>query len=269
MEARTADSRRAFQGGQHVLANARPGLELESVTRHFGGLRAVQDVNLRLNLGERRGILGPNGAGKTTLFHLITGVLPLTSGRIRLFGRDVSGWPTHKRVALGLARTFQITSLFPKLTVLDNVLLAVQGLRKMKMAMLRPLSKYREAYEKAEQLLSDVNFWHLRAHEVRSLSHGEQRQLEIVLALASDPKVLLLDEPSAGLATGESREMANFLKSLDPGIAILLIEHDLDVIFEVVSHISVLHYGEVLAEGPGGDIRSDPRVQEIYLGKAE
>ena len=251
------------------MTNAQPGLELEGVTRRFGGLRAVEDVNLRLRAGERRGILGPNGAGKTTLFHLITGVLPLTSGRIRLFGRDVSGWPTHRRAALGMARTFQITSLFPKLTVLDNVLLAVQGLRKMKMAMLRPLSGYAEVYEKAEKLLGEVNFWHLRDQEVRSLSHGEQRQLEIVLALASDPKVLLLDEPSAGLATGESREMANFLKSLDPGIAILLIKHDLDVIFEVVSRISVLHYGEVLAEGPSEEIRSDPRVQEIYLGKAE
>ncbi|MDE0332113.1 MAG: ABC transporter ATP-binding protein [Nitrospinae bacterium] len=245
------------------------GLELESVTKHFGGLHAVENVNLRLNLGERRGILGPNGAGKTTLFHLITGVLPLTSGRVRLFGQDVSGWPTHKRVALGMARTFQITSLFPKLTVLENVLLAVQGLRKMKMVMLKPLHKYKDVYEKAEKLLSDVNFWHLRDQEVRNLSHGEQRQLEIVLALASDPKVLLLDEPSAGLATGESHEMADFLKSLDPGIAILLIEHDLDVIFEVVSQISVLHYGEVLAEGPSEDIRNDPRVQEIYLGKAE
>lgn len=251
------------------MTNAQPGLELASVTKHFGGLRAVQDVNLCLGAGERRGILGPNGAGKTTLFHLITGVLPLTSGHIRLFGQDVSSWPTHRRVALGMARTFQITSLFPKLTVLDNVLLAAQGLRKMKMVMLRPLFRYRDVYEKAEKLLTDVHFWHLRDQEVRNLSHGEQRQLEIVLALASDPKVLLLDEPSAGLATGESREMANFLKSLDPGIAILIIEHDLDVIFEVVSHISVLHYGEILAEGASADIRNNPQVQEIYLGKAE
>ncbi len=251
------------------MANAQPGLELDNVTKHFGGLHAVEGVNLRLYPGERRGILGPNGAGKTTLFHLITGVLPLTSGAVRLFGQDVSTWPTHKRVALGMARTYQITSLFPKLTVLDNVLLAVQGLRKMKMMMLKPLFQYREVYEKAEKLLSDVNFWHLRNQEVRNLSHGEQRQLEIVLALASDPKVLLLDEPSAGLATGESHEMADFLKALDPGIAILLIEHDLDVIFEVVSHISVLHYGEVLAEGPSDEIRNDPKVQEIYLGKVD
>lgn len=242
-------------------------LELDSITKQFGGLTAVDDVSLRLGPGDRRGILGPNGAGKTTLFHLITGVLPLTSGRIMLFGNDVSDWATHRRVALGISRTFQITSLFPKMSVMDNVVLAVQGLRKMKMVMFKPLSRFREVHEKTEELLTEAGFWDKRDQEVRNLSHGEQRQLEIVLALASDPRVLLLDEPTAGLATGESREMAEFLKSLDPNIAILIIEHDLDVIFEVASHISVLHYGKLLTEGPAEEIRNDPRVQEIYLGK--
>lgn len=249
------------------MAEAEPRLELKGVSKFFGGLHAVEDVNLRLGPGERRGILGPNGAGKTTLFHLITGVLPLTHGEVRLFGRDVSKWATYKRVALGMARTFQITSLFPRLTVLDNVLLAVQGLRKMKMSMLKPLTRYTENYDKAEELLTDANFWESRDIEVRNLSHGEQRQLEIILALASDPKVLLLDEPSAGLATGESQEMAKFLKALDPDISILIIEHDLDVIFEVVTDISVLHYGKLLMEGPCDVVRNDPQVQEIYLGK--
>lgn len=249
------------------MAETEAWLELNGVTKQFGGLTAVEDVVLRLGPGDRRGILGPNGAGKTTLFHLITGVLPVTSGQVRLFGQDVTAWTTHKRVALGLARTFQITSLFPKLSVMDNVILAVQGLRKMKMVMFRPLSSFPEVYEKAEMLLTEAGFWEIRDHEVRNLSHGEQRQLEIVLALASDPKVILLDEPSAGLATGESREMAKFLKSLDPKIAILIIEHDLDVIFEVASHISVLHYGKVLTEGPADEIRTDQQVKEIYLGQ--
>jgi len=249
------------------LAESQYALELKGVTKQFGGLTAVNDVTIRLEPGERRGILGPNGAGKTTLFHLITGVLPLTSGEVRMYGEDVSEWNTHRRVALGMARTFQITSLFPKLSVQDNVVLAVLGLRKIKMVMFKPLSSYPEIFEKTEKLLTEAGFWELRDTEVGNLSHGEQRQLEIVLALASDPKVILLDEPSAGLATGESREMATFLKSLDPNIAILIIEHDLDVIFEVASHISVLHYGELLTDGPADQIRNDPQVREIYLGQ--
>jgi branched-chain amino acid transport system ATP-binding protein len=249
------------------LAESQYALELKGVTKKFDGLTAVSDVTFRLEPGERRGILGPNGAGKTTLFHLITGVLPLTSGEVLMYGEDVSEWTTHRRVAMGMARTFQITSLFPKLSVQDNVVLAVLGLRKIKMVMFKPLSSYPEVFEKAEKLLTQAGFWELRDTVVSNLSHGEQRQLEIVLALASDPKVILLDEPSAGLATGESHEMAAFLKSLDPKIAILIIEHDLDVIFEVATHISVLHYGELLTDGPAEQIRNDPQVREIYLGQ--
>jgi branched-chain amino acid transport system ATP-binding protein len=251
-----------------AFMEAEAWLELRGVSKQFGGLQAVEGVNLRLRPGERKGILGPNGAGKTTLFNLITGVLPVTSGKILLFGQNITDWPVHRRVALGMARTYQVTSLFPRLSVLDNVLLAVQGLRKMKMVMYRPLSRYTEVFDKAESLLRQANFWEMRDQEVRNLSHGEQRQLEIVLGLACDPKVFLLDEPTAGLATGESHEMALFLNSLDPEIAILIIEHDLDVLFDVVSRISVLHYGELLAEGSNEEIRNNPQVQEIYLGKA-
>lgn len=249
------------------MAEEQARLELEDVSKHFGGLHAVSNVHLRLRAGDRTGILGPNGAGKTTLFNLITGVLPITGGRIRLFGQDVSNWSVHRRVALGMARTYQVTSLFPSLTVFDNVLLAVQGLRKMKMVMLRPLTGYTDVHGKTEDLLTRAGFWEKRAIEVKNLSHGEQRQLEIVLGLASDPKVLLLDEPSAGLATGESQEMVEFLSSLDPDIAFLIIEHDLDVLFEVVDRIHVLHFGEVIKEGANEEIRNDPQVQEIYLGK--
>jgi len=249
------------------LAEEQAWLELDDVSKHFGGLRAVSNVTLRLGAGDRAGILGPNGAGKTTLFNLITGVLPITSGRINLFGQNVSGWAVHRRVALGMARTYQVTSLFPSLTVFDNVLLAVQGLRKMKMVMLRPLTRYTDAHEKTQDLLTSAGFWEKRDVQVKNLSHGEQRQLEIVLGLASDPKVLLLDEPSAGLAAGESREMVEFLGSLDTNIAILIIEHDLDVLFEVVNRIHVLHFGEVIKEGVNEQIRNDPQVQEIYLGK--
>lgn len=247
-------------------ADTSPVLELKGLTKSFGGLHAVKNVSFQLFTGERKAIIGPNGAGKTTLFNVITGTLPASSGQAVLFGADVTGWPSHRRTAMGMARTFQVTNLFPKLTVLDNVLLAIQGLRRMKFVMWRPLSSYRETQEKARRLLEEAGYWDRRDVEVRNLSHGEQRQIEIVLALASDPKILLLDEPAAGLASGESREMASFLKRLDPSLAILLIEHDMDVVFDVVEHISVLHFGEVVEEGPTDAIRRSARVQEIYLG---
>ena len=243
-----------------------PVLELQGLSKSFGGLDAVRNVNLRVFAGDRRALIGPNGAGKTTLFNVITGVLPATAGQVLLFGQDVTGWPSHRRTALGMARTFQITSLFPKLTVFDNVLLAIAGLRKMKFVMWRMLSSYRDLHEKANRLLEDVGYADRKSVEVRNLSHGEQRQVEIVLGLASDPKLLLLDEPAAGLASGESREMAEFLKRLDPGLAILLIEHDMDVVFDVVDHISVLHFGEVVEAGATEKIRRSEKVQQIYLG---
>jgi branched-chain amino acid transport system ATP-binding protein len=243
-----------------------PVLELKGLSKSFGGLHAVRDVNLQIFPGDRKAIIGPNGAGKTTLFNVITGILPSTSGQVLLFGQDVTGWPTHRRTALGMARTFQITSLFPKLTVLDNVLLAIEGVRKTKFVIWRFLSSYRDVYEKADHLLGQAGYLDRKDVEVRNLSHGEQRQLEIVLGLASDPKILLLDEPAAGLASGESSEMAQFLMRLDPGLAILLIEHDMDVVFDVADHISVLHFGKVLESGAAEQIRRSAKVQEIYLG---
>jgi branched-chain amino acid transport system ATP-binding protein len=243
-----------------------PVLELKGLSKSFDGLDAVQGIDLKIFAGDRKAIIGPNGAGKTTLFNIITGVLPASSGTVLLFGADITRWPSHRRTALGMARTFQITSLFPKLTVLDNVLLAIGGLRKTKFVMWRFLSSYVELHEKARRLLENAGYWERRDVEVRNLSHGERRQIEIILGLASDPKVLLLDEPAAGLASGESREMAAFLKRLDPNLAILLIEHDMDVVFGVVDHIAVLHFGKLVEQGPTGEIRRSAKVQEIYLG---
>jgi branched-chain amino acid transport system ATP-binding protein len=226
----------------------------------------VREVTLEVFPGERKAIIGPNGAGKTTLFNLITGVFPPSCGEILLFGRDVTRWPSHQRTALGMARTFQITSLFPKLTVLDNVLLAVAGVGHTKLVMWKSLFSYKNMIEKARGLLETAGYWDRRDVEVRNLSHGEQRQIEVVLGLASQPKLLLLDEPAAGLSSGESREMAEFLKRLDPALAILLIEHDMDVVFDVVSHISVLHFGAIVEQGRNEEIRGSERVQQIYLG---
>jgi branched-chain amino acid transport system ATP-binding protein len=245
-----------------------PVLELRALSKSFGGLRAVRDVTLKIMPGDRKAIIGPNGAGKTTLFNLITGIFPATSGQVMLFGQDVTKWPSHRRTALGMARTFQITSLFPKLTVLDNVLLAIQGLRRSKLVMWRFLSSYRDFYDRAYGLLERARFLDRKDTEVRYLSHGEQRQLEIILGLASDPKILLLDEPAAGLSSGESSEMIKFLAQLDRNLAILLIEHDMDVVFDVAEHISVLHFGEVLEAGAREQIRRSEKVQQIYLGTA-
>ncbi|HVJ11248.1 MAG TPA: ABC transporter ATP-binding protein [Burkholderiales bacterium] len=241
-------------------------LQLKALSKSFGGLAAVREVSLEISSGERKAVIGPNGAGKTTLFNLITGVFPSTSGGITLFGKDVTRWPPHQRTALGMARTFQVTSLFPRLTVLDNVLLALAGVGPTKLVMWRRLSSYKNLVEKARQLLETAGYWERRDTEVRNLSHGEQRQIEVVLGLASDPKLLLLDEPAAGLSSGESREMAEFLTRLDPGLAILLIEHDMDVVFDVVSSISVLHFGAVVETGSCANIRTSERVQQIYLG---
>jgi branched-chain amino acid transport system ATP-binding protein len=247
-------------------SSGEPALELRGLSKSFGGLRAVRDVTLKVMPGDRKAIIGPNGAGKTTLFNLITGILPATSGQVVLFGQDVTNWPSHRRTALGMARTFQVTSLFPKLTVLDNVLLAIQGLRRSKFVMWRFLSSYRDVYDKAYGLLERARFLDRKDTEVRYLSHGEQRQLEIILGLASDPKILLLDEPAAGLSSGESSEMIKFLAHLDRSLAILLIEHDMDVVFDVAEHISVLHFGEVLESGATEQIRRSEKVQQIYLG---
>ncbi len=215
-------------------------LSLSNVSKAFDGLHAVDGVSLAVAPGERRAIIGPNGAGKTTLFSLISGEAKPTEGRIHLFGRDVTRLPPHRRAALGLARTYQITNLFPRLTVLENSLLAVQALTAAKLHLHRSLSRY----------------------------HGEQRQLEIALALAGAPKVLLLDEPTAGLSPAESHMMVALLKKLDPAITLLVIEHDMDVAFELTNRITVLHYGKVIADGVGHEVKSNAVVQEIYLGAA-
>ena len=243
-----------------------PVLELKGLCKSFGGLQATRDVSLCIMPGDRKAIIGPNGAGKTTLFNLITGIYPSSSGQILLFGQDVTRWPSHRRAARGMARTFQVTHLFPALTVLDNVLLAVGGARPTKYVMWRFLSSYRDMQDTAHRLLEQAGFLDRKDVAVRNLSHGEQRQLEIVLGLAGDPKILLLDEPAAGLSSGESTEMTKFLTRLDPKLAILLIEHDMDIVFDVASEISVLHFGQILETGSPAQIHASPRVQSVYLG---
>jgi branched-chain amino acid transport system ATP-binding protein len=241
-------------------------LELDRVTKSFGGLLAVDGVEVAVRPGERRAIIGPNGAGKTTLFNLIAGELAVSSGAIRLLERDITHLPPHRRVALGLARTFQITNLFPGLTVLENELLAVQGLTRAKFAMFRPLPRFTQLTERARAALQAVGLEHRADAIVKNLSHGEQRQLEIALALAAEPRVLLLDEPTAGLSPAESQLMARLLRRLDPTMTVLIIEHDMDIALLIAERVTVLHYGRVIADGPREEVKADPLVREIYLG---
>ena len=226
----------------------------------------MEGVTLSVRPGERRALIGPNGAGKTTLFNLISGTLPVSGGAISLFGQDVTRAPTHRRAALGLARTFQITNLFPDLTVLENCLLAVQALLPVKFSMLRPVTAYAALRERARAMLEAVGLETVAEARVNVLSHGEQRQLEIALALAGRPRVLLLDEPTAGLSPAESRLMAALLARLDPAITVLMIEHDMDIALELSPTVTVLHYGRVIADGSREEVRADPQVREIYLG---
>jgi branched-chain amino acid transport system ATP-binding protein len=246
-----------------------PALTLSGVAKVFGGLRAVDDVTLAIQPGERRAIIGPNGAGKTTLFNLISGELTPSAGRITLFGRDVTRLPPHRRAALGLGRTYQITNLFPRLTALENCLLAAQALSAAKLHLHRALGRYPALFERARAGLTAVGLADKETEVVKNLSHGEQRQLEIALALAGAPRLLLLDEPTAGLSPAESQLMAALLKTLDPAMTILIIEHDMDVAFALTDRITVLHFGKVVADGVGEAVKATPLVQEIYLGTGD
>jgi ABC-type branched-subunit amino acid transport system ATPase component/ABC-type branched-subunit amino acid transport system permease subunit len=241
-------------------------LTVEGLSHDFGGLRALDAVSFEVAEGERLVILGPNGAGKTTLFNLVTGLFPPTAGRIALFGRDVTRLAPHRRARLGLGRTFQITTLFPRLTVLESVLLAVQGADRARFTLHRPLAAFPRLFARAERLLDEWSLAERRDVLTRQLSYGEQRQLELLLALAGEPKVLLLDEPTAGLSPAETASVAGLIRRFPRDVTILLIEHDMDVALELAERVIVFHYGRVVAAGPRDEIRKDARVAEIYLG---
>ena len=244
-------------------------LGVEGLSHNFGGLQALSGVTLHAGVGERLVIVGPNGAGKTTLFNIVTGLITPSAGRISLFDRDVTGMPPYRRARLGLGRTFQITTLFPKLTVMDNVLLAVQGADGARFTLHRPLSAYPHLKEHAEHLLDEWGLLERRATPTRQLSYGEQRQLELLLALAAEPRVLLLDEPTAGLSPAETASVAGMIRRFPRDVTILLIEHDMDVALELAERLIVFHNGRVVTTGTRDEIRKDTRVAEIYLGVDE
>jgi len=234
--------------------------------RRFGGLFAVNGVTLTIALGERRAILGPNGAGKTTLFNLIAGDYRPTAGRVLFFGEDVTRLPPRKRARRGLSRTYQTALLFLGLNVLDNLYLAVRGVVPRRMSVLRPRHDDRHL-ERARELARQVGLGSVTDQKVGELSHGVQRQLELGMALASDPRLLMLDEPAAGLSPAERVTLTELLLQLHPSITVLLIEHDMDVALGVAQRVTVMHEGRVIADGAPDEIRDNQTVQDIYLGE--
>ncbi len=246
-----------------------PCLVLDHVSRAFGGLKAVDGVSLSIEPGERRAVIGPNGAGKTTLFNLISGEFRASAGTISLFGADVTRLPSYQRAARGIARTFQITRLFANLTVLENVLLACEALDRRKFALHRPLSSFPDLDEKAAGVLTDFGLWPLRSESAGNLAYGDQRMLEVALSVTGRPRLLLLDEPMAGLSSGERTSMLQLFDRLDPAIAILLIEHDMDVAFGFAHTVTVLDKGKVLFEGSRDEVSANAGVQQVYLGTPE
>jgi branched-chain amino acid transport system ATP-binding protein len=244
---------------------AEPILRLRGVGRRFGGVHAVRDVELEVRPGERRAILGPNGAGKTTLFNLISGEFPPTAGTVELFGREVTREPARRRARMGLSRTFQTSRLFLGLSVEDNLYLSVLGVHEGHLRLVRKRQDS-EMREKARGMAEAVGLAGVLDVLVSELSHGEQRQLEVGMARASDPKLMMLDEPAAGLSRAERVRLTETLLALDPEITLILIEHDMDVALRAAEWVTMMHDGRVIVEGTPDEIRANQTVHDLYLG---
>jgi branched-chain amino acid transport system ATP-binding protein len=243
-------------------------IEVQDLAKVFGGLRAVDGVSLSVPEGERRVLIGPNGAGKTTLFHCVTGTLKPSAGRVALFGRDVTQLPEHRRTALGMGRTFQITNLFPELTLVENLALAILGTEARKWVMHRPLEAFHDVQRQAVAGLERVGLAHRAREAVTRISYGERRQLELALALNTRPKVLFLDEPCAGLAPNERQRISKMIAELPRDITLVMIEHDMDVALGLADRVTVLHRGRVILEGSPREVQANPEVRDVYFGHA-
>jgi len=251
----------ALQPG--AMLSTGDALRLEGVSRNFGALKAVEDFSFSVAAGERRAVIGANGAGKTTLFNVITGDYAASAGRVRFFGEDVTEHLPHERIRAGMRRTYQSSLLFRDLTVRDNLFLAVRGVSRGRFSFLRS----RKA-PSVEDILERVRLALVGDEPVAALSHGQQRQLEIGMALAGAPRLILFDEPAAGLSPAERRELVALLAALPRHISYILIEHDLEIALRVVDRVTVMHNGRMLKEGTPAEIENDPEVQEIYMGQA-
>ena len=242
-------------------------LAVRNLEKSFGGLRVTSDVNLAVEPGERRLIIGPNGAGKTTLFNLITGELRPDGGSVTLFDRDITRVPSRRRFHLGIARTYQIITLFPAETLLRNVTLALLGLSRRRWNPFVRLDRQAALIARAHETLARVALDHLAARPLAQTSYGERRRVEVAMALAQNPRVLLLDEPFAGLSIDERRDVLRLVTGIPRDVTIVMIEHDMDVALDFAERITVLHFGEVVVEGTRGEVVAHPRTREIYLGE--
>jgi branched-chain amino acid transport system ATP-binding protein len=249
-----------------LAEHAVPALRLRGVGRRFGGLHAVSEVDVEVRAGERRAILGPNGAGKTTLFNVICGDFPATSGTVELFGRDVTQAPARTRAKMGLARTYQQSRLFAGLSVEDSIYLSIIGVRG---GHIRPVVLKRDAEmrERAREAARRVAIDHKLSEIVGSLSHGEQRQVALAVALAAEPQLMMLDEPCSGLSRGERQLITDLLLALGHELTLVVIEHDMDVALRVTEQVTMMHDGRVIVEGTPDEIRANELVHDLYLGR--
>ena len=243
-----------------------PALRLSGLCKAFGGLPAANDVSMEVMPGERRLIIGPNGAGKTTLFNLVTGDLQRDSGTIRLFGEEISGLRPDQRAQRGLARTYQIITLFPKDSLEHNIVLALLGLSKTRWNAFGALAAHTGLYEEARRSLALVGLEHLARRPIAEVAGGERRRVEIARALAQKPRLLLLDEPLAGLSREERSALKQLIAGIPREVTVVMIEHDMDTALDLAERITVLHYGSVIVEGTRAEVVADPRTREIYLG---
>jgi len=241
-------------------------LVVNGLRKAFGGLRVTKDVNLIVEPGERRLIIGPNGAGKTTLFNQITGEITPDGGTIELFGQDITQVPTRRRAHLGMARTYQIITLFGRNTIIHNVALALLGLSPLRWNPLIDLKHQKHLVEQGREALAQVGLDHIADRPLAQTSYGERRRVEIAMALAQKPKVLLLDEPFAGLSIDERQDVHKLLMTIPRDVTMVMIEHNMDVALEFAERITLLHFGEVIVEGTRSDVVADPRTREVYLG---
>jgi len=248
--------------------NVAPLLAIEGLRRSFGALAALAGVSLQVAPRERRAIIGPNGAGKTTLFNVITGQLAPSAGRVTFDGRMVAGLPPHVLARCGMGRSFQRTNLFPRLSVGENLRLAAAAVGGGSYDLFGPIERLRAPLQRAQEVAEAVGLEARLAEPAGKLSYGEQRQLEVGVVLATAPKLMLLDEPTAGMSPEETARMTRLLEGLPREVTVLIIEHDMDVVATLADRVTVLHYGEVLTEGTFDEVKRDPRVYEVYLGSA-
>jgi branched-chain amino acid transport system ATP-binding protein len=239
-------------------------LRIEGLTRQFGGLTALNNVSMAVPRGEIRAIIGPNGAGKSTFFNCLTGVIAPSSGRILFDGDDITGLPPHQVSQKAIARSYQITNILPGATVLENVRIAAQS-RRHSWSMFRHYRAFGDVIERSQRVLASVGLGDKQDELASNLSHGEQRNLEIGIALATEPKLLCLDEPTAGMSVTETHQTVELIRRIAHDLTILIVEHDMEVVMGLARTITVLDYGEVLAEGTPAEIQANPRVQEVYL----